>query len=150
MAIGRRVGIHVGLQPRHHRRRIRDQIDAAPAEGAVGLVVVGERLGIRVLAADERQALIQHPEFAVLIGVSLVIAERAIGAQVVDVPAGLRDLLDDPELLIADAAGRAALQRHGYLHPGARPGGDHLTQARVVERIALEADALLRGFQPRS
>jgi hypothetical protein len=73
-----------------------------------------------------------------------VIADLSLGAQVEDVHASLRDLLDDPVLLIADAVGRAALRRHHHLRTGACSGGNHLNQARVVERVALEADALLR------
>ena len=145
----RDVGVHDRGQLRHHRRRIGDQVDAAAAEGAIGLVVVGERVGVEVLAADQRGVAVQHPELAVLVGVAVVNVGGCVRARVVHRPPGCRDLLHDPALLFADPAGRSAFEQDLHRDPGAGPRSDHLAQARILEGVPLEADAASRPGQQR-
>ncbi len=139
---GRDVRVHDRVQSGHHRRGVGGQVDAAAARGAVGHIVVGERAGADVLAADQRGGAVQHPELAVLIAVAVVDACCRVGAKVVDSPARLSDLLDDPALLVADPAGRRAFQGDLNLHARARPVRDDLAQPGILQRVAFEPDAL--------
>ena len=146
----RDIGVHDRGEFRHDRRRIGRQVGAAAAEGAIGFVVVGECLGVDILAADQRRAAIQHPELAVLIGVAVVNVGGCVGSEIVDASARLRDLLHDPQLLVADTARRAAFQQDLHCNPCAGARGDELAEAGILERIPLEADAGSRALQQAS